>query len=180
MHNPERIEVKSVEYFTMREVIYWVSFAIVVGIFVGSAFAHYKDFRFNKIKNGLIDVEKRFKEFETARQEISSELPQDLLTVILNLVEQQFFYACHGKSNKGAVFPSEVKFEKIPNILISQSQITIGLTSAFKTGTFTAPTNPIVVNKVGNIYPTYDVSVPASSASELCVLFFDSFDEKKK
>ena len=167
-------EIQKVEYFGIREVVYWVIAALVLGVFIGSSVAFYKDYRFMEIRKAAHILDERLNELQVVRDSIDSDLPKDMLKMIDELSNLQSFTACHDTSVVGQLFPSSVKFETKPRYIVGQSKILLSLRKDTSTGRFEAPEAPVTLHQSGGLWASYDVKLPSLAVAQVCVMFFEN------
>ena len=187
-------KINKVEYFGNKEIIIYASITILVGFFIGVAFAHYKNLRFALVNDQLEKLQHRYGEYNLAYSNVDSDLPIEMANTIANLESLQYYTKCHEKSEASVSF-DKVRFKKMPKIMISQSKITMHYNrqeqaqpvnpvngggtpvAAAGTGTFTAPETPIKVNQIAGYYQSYDITLPENNDSTVCVLMFEVPEE---
>ena len=173
-------KINKVEYFGNKEIIIYASITILVGFFIGVAFAHYKNLRFSLINDQLSKLQLRYGEYNLAYSNVDSDLPIEMANTISNLESLQHYTKCHEKT-EASVSMGAVRFKKMPKIMISQSKMTMHYTrqqnqpnggnqvTATGTGVFNAPENPIKVNQIAGYYQSYDITLPDNNDSTVCV-----------
>jgi uncharacterized membrane-anchored protein YhcB (DUF1043 family) len=167
-------EITKVEYFGMREIAWYIAATLIMGIIMGSAIAHYKDYRFREIRVSINALELDYEHFEQAREEVDSQLEKPVQDLIDGMINLQSYSRCHEASTQGQLFPPNVKFEAKPLIMVSQSRILLRLHGDTRVGTWTAPEDPVKVIQSGTLWASYDVVLPLDSKGKLCVFFFEN------
>jgi uncharacterized membrane-anchored protein YhcB (DUF1043 family) len=172
-------DIIKVEYFGMREISWYILAALLMGIIMGSSIAFYKDYRFREINRSIVKLESDYSHFEEAREEVDSDLDKEVQSLIEGMINLQSFSKCHEKSTQGQLFPDSVTFEKKPLVMLSQSKILLELTTDRKTGTWSAPEDPVKVIQSGSLWASYDVNLPPENKGKLCIFFFENEPSQK-
>merc|ERR1712048_62533 len=159
--------------FNHKEIILFGLGCLLLGLFVGTSFGHFKKMKYTIYKEQLIQVEKDYKKHMANRDTLQGLISEYIMTKITDLKTKKLWHKCHSTSVKGQRFGSIV-WKKKPQMIVGQTKMTV----SFKNG----PNQPIYDAKpvvtIAENNTSYDVTLPASGSTEVCVLFIPNEEDQ--
>merc|ERR1712178_179160 len=168
-------EKENVEYFDVKNIICYIIGCILIGMFIGCAFAYYKKVRYDYVNVHYEKLKKRHQYYETTSKQLEEDVSHKILDMVREMQGLQFYHKCHEMTDDKAKFPDDIKWKREPKYVIGQQRVSIAYNAEAHSGEINFPENPVVLEASADQWVTYSVNLPENGqANQVCILFFDN------
>jgi hypothetical protein len=116
---------QKLEFFTMKEIIGYLSLFFFLGIFIGWSFSQYKISRLENISLRIDNFDNHQRKYESEVNEIKTVLNNSLTSFLNNLKINKIFSKCLKISSTNRVVNFDVEFSKVPQVFVTVNKFTI-------------------------------------------------------